>query len=53
MGNKACWDGLEDEITNCIKCGKKIWIKWKSGQEEMDKCANCFFKRVSIRGSLA
>jgi len=38
-------------ITYCVKCGVKIYKYWKKRKPgeislpEMDKCANCFFKR--------
>lgn len=45
------WQELEKkgELTHCKKCGRNIWLYWKTDtdfeKEEMDICAPCLFKR--------
>lgn len=50
-------DVAYDEVTQCKKCGKRIWKYWKAPTkeermlknfkpEEMKLCANHYFKRI-------
>ena len=41
----TAWSELkEEEITHCVKCGKKIWKFWHKDMVEKISCAPCYFK---------